>query len=75
MSQDEALLRHSTVPAGELGFFYTCGPEHGTVVTIAKTTACPTTGGFHVLQLLRRIREFIPPRRKWNVVFAMKSEL
>ena len=66
MFQNSGLLRHSTVPAGDLEFLQAFKPEHGTVVTIAKTTACPTTGGFHVLQLLRRIG-------RWIDVFSLRS--
>jgi len=47
------LLRHSTVPAGDLEFFYAFEPEHGTVVTTAKTTVPFRRGE---LQLLRRNR-------------------
>jgi len=67
LSQNSSLLRHSTVTAGDLEFFLAFMPEHGTVVTTAKTTACSTTGGFHVLLLLRRVG-------RWNVVFALKFE-
>ncbi|HBG71471.1 MAG: hypothetical protein A2W93_14565 [Bacteroidetes bacterium GWF2_43_63] len=38
LSQNSGWLRHSTVPVGDMEFFFAFEPEHGTVVTIAKTT-------------------------------------